>query len=255
MHVDLNCDVGESFGRYKLGDDASMLKLITSANIACGFHAGDPQVMRRTVALAKMADVAIGAHPGYPDRLGFGRRAMDLPSDEVCSYLLYQLGALEAFTRLVGASITYVKLHGAFYHLASEDADVAAAVVKTLIEYNRDLILISQPSSALSLTARGSGLRVAYEGFPHRGYDANGQLLPYDAPGTTIHDREQIIERAVRMAKDGLIYTVDGKTIPMKIHTLCVQNDVPDAVQIATELCAALQTAGVEITPLPELDL
>ncbi len=250
MRIDLNCDMGESFGRYTLGDDDGMLRLITSANIACGLHAGDPIVMQRTVAQAVKEHVAIGAHPGYPDLQGFGRRMIMLSAAELQAYLIYQIGALEAFARAAGTCLTHVKPHGALYNLAARDPDVAETVARTIANYAPQLIVVTLPGSALALAARGLGLTIAHEGFADRAYTEARQLVPRDQPGAVIHDPEVVAQRAVRMSTQGEVETITGKIIPLHIDTLCVHGDTPGAVQITTALCDALKAADVEIAPL-----
>ncbi len=250
MQIDLNCDMGESFGRYILGDDAAMLALITSANIACGLHAGDPVVMQRTVAQAVQKNVALGAHPGYPDLQGFGRRTMWLSDAELQAYLIYQIGALEAFAYAMGTHLAHVKPHGALYNLAAHDPNVAETVARAIAHYNAQLIVVTLPGSALALAARGLGLAVAHEGFADRAYTEDRQLVPRDQPGAVLHDPAHIAARAVRMATQGVVETITGKIIPLHIDTLCVHGDTPGAVHIATELCEALKAADVEIAPM-----
>jgi 5-oxoprolinase (ATP-hydrolysing) subunit A len=250
MRIDINCDMGESFGRYMLGDDTAMLDVITSANIACGLHAGDPLVMQRTVDQAVAKHVAVGAHPGYPDLQGFGRRAMGLSDAEIQAYLIYQIGALEAFAHANGTRLAHVKPHGALYNLAAQDADVAETVARAIAHYDGRLIVVTLPGSALALAARGLGLTVAHEAFADRAYTETRQLVPRGQPGAVIHDPDEVAARAVRMATRGEVETLTGTIIPLHIDTLCVHGDTPGAVEIATALCAALKDADVEIAPL-----
>ncbi len=250
MRIDLNCDMGESFGRYTLGDDNGMLQLITSANIACGLHAGDPLVMQRTVAQAVKEHVAIGAHPGYPDLQGFGRRPMQLSKTELRAYLIYQIGALEGFAHAAGTCLGHVKPHGALYNLAACDPDVAETVARTIADYAPHLIVVTLPGSALALAARGLGLAIAQEGFADRAYTEERHLVPRDQFGAVIHDPKEVARRAVRMVTQGEVETITGKIIPLQIDTLCVHGDTPGAVQITAALCDALEAADVEIVPL-----
>ncbi|MBN2003358.1 MAG: 5-oxoprolinase subunit PxpA [Anaerolineae bacterium] len=247
MRVDLNGDIGESFGRYTLGDDVAILDVLTSANIACGMHAGDPAVMSRTVTLATWKNVAIGAHPGYPDLQGFGRRAMSFPPETLEAYVLYQVGALAGFAQAAGNKLRHVKLHGALYNQAAADGDMAAAIAKTIAAYNNHLIMVTLPGSMLSLAARGMGLRVAHEGFPDRAYRENGSLVPRNEPGAVIHDTAKVTARALRMVTRNEVETINGRIIPIKIDTLCVHGDTPNAVGIATTLRAALEANGVVV--------
>ncbi|MGC9398759.1 MAG: LamB/YcsF family protein [Anaerolineae bacterium] len=253
MYVDLNCDMGESFGRYTLGNDAAMLDLVTSTNIACGLHAGDPQVMRQTVAEAVAKGVAVGAHPSFPDRQGFGRRLMALTSAEIEAFVLYQLGALAGFARGAGARLTHVKPHGALYNWAVKDRESATAIARAVAAFDPRLIVVTLPGSALADAARHQGLRVAREGFADRAYQADGSLVPRSEAGAVIHDPAQAAARAVQMVTQGEIQTLGGVTIPLEIDTLCVHGDTPDAVSIAAELRQVLEAAGVTIAPLAEI--
>lgn len=253
MKIDLNCDMGESFGRYRLGNDAAMLDVVTSANIACGLHAGDPVVMRETVALAASRGVTIGAHPGYPDLQGFGRRAMQLAPAELEAFLLYQLGALTSFARLAGVPLTHVKPHGALYNQAAADPDIAAAIARAVAAFDPRLIVVTLPESALKLAALGAGLRVALEGFADRAYQANGALAPRERSGAVIHDPDVAVARAIRMVTQGEVETIEGKVIPLRVDTLCVHGDTPNAAELAQSLRQALQKASIRLVPLPEV--
>jgi 5-oxoprolinase (ATP-hydrolysing) subunit A len=250
MHIDLNCDMGESFGRYTLGDDAAMLDVVTSANIACGLHAGDPEVMRHTVALAAARQVAIGAHPGYPDLQGFGRRAMALSPEELEASLIYQLGALAGFAVVSGVPLVHVKPHGALYNTAARDDVTAMAVARAVISFDPTLILVTLPGSMLAAAATSLGLRVAHEGFADRAYQDNGALVPRERPGAVLDDPETVGARAVRMVTEGLVTTITGKTIPLRLDTLCIHGDTPNAPQIARDLRQVLEQAGVEVRSL-----
>ena len=249
LKIDLNCDLGESFGRYNLGEDAAMMALITSANIACGFHAGDPDVMACTVALAREHGVNIGAHPGYPDLQGFGRRRLDLTPQEIVHALIYQLGALQAFVKIAGLSLTHVKPHGALYNLASQDAQVAMAVADGVAAYDPALILVGLAGSALIQAGRSVGLQTANEGFPDRAYLADGNLSPRSQPGALITNPEAVAENALKLIRDGI--KVDGKSV--RIDTLCLHGDHPNAVENARALREKLALAGVVVAPLGEV--
>ena len=250
MHIDLNCDLGESFGRYTLGDDAAMLRLVTSANVACGFHAGDPAVMARTVALAAERGVAVGAHPGYPDLQGFGRRTLALAPEELRAVLLYQIGALAAFARASSVELAHVKPHGALYNLAAHDEAVAATVAESVAAFSRDLVVFTLPGSALARAAVACGLRVAREGFADRAYREDGRLVPRSEPGAVLHDPAQIAARAARLVTRGEVEAITGTVIPLAVETLCVHGDTPGAVQIAAEVRAALEAAGVTLAAI-----
>lgn len=253
MKIDLNCDLGESFGPYRLGDDAAMLEIVTSANIACGLHAGDPPVMRETVTLAARRGVAIGAHPGYPDLQGFGRRAMDLQPAELETFLIYQLGALAGFTQAAGAHLTHVKPHGALYNQAVADREIAAAIARAVASFDPTLIVVTLPEAALRVAARGNGLRVALEGFADRAYLADGTLAPRQRPGAVIHDPELATARAVRMITQGEVETIEGTVIPLRVNTLCVHGDTPGAAILAAQLRHALEAAQLVLAPLNEV--
>ena len=239
MHIDLNSDLGESFGRYTLGDDEALLPLITSANIACGFHAGDPQVMNRTVRAAMRHGVAIGAHPGYPDLQGFGRRRMELTPEEVESCVLYQLGALAAFARAAGAEMTHVKPHGALYNQASEEPPIARAIARAVARFSPSLRLMGLAGSALVAAAVEAGLPSAAEGFPERGYGPGGRLFSRRLPGATIESPEQAADQALRLAREG------AAGVP--VDTLCIHGDNPNAVLIARAVRARLEENGIEV--------
>ncbi len=253
MFVDLNCDLGESFGRYTLGDDAAMLRLVTSANVACGIHAGDPLVMGHTVAMAAREGVAIGAHPGYPDLQGFGRRAMALTPAEVEAYVLYQIGALAAFCRRVGISLSHVKPHGALYNTAARDNAIAQAIARAVAAFDPRLIIVALPGSALAAAAREMGLRVAYEGFADRAYAEDGTLVPRSRAGAVIHDPDVVVERAIRMVTQQEVVAITGRVIPLCVQTLCLHGDTPGASVLAARLRAALEETGVQVRPLTEV--
>ncbi|MCB2209330.1 LamB/YcsF family protein [bacterium] len=244
--LDLNCDLGESFGRYQLGEDAAMMPWITSVNVACGFHAGDPQVMARTVALAARHGVAVGAHPGYPDLQGFGRRAMGMTPEEIEVIVLYQLGALSAFTRANKISLVHVKPHGALYNLAAQDRPAAEAVASAVRSFNRELVLVGLAGSALVAAGEDAGLSVASEGFPDRAYLPDGQLTPRRMAGAVITEPGAVADNALRMAQEGI--NIDGRSVP--VDTLCLHGDNPAAVRNAQAVREALEKAGIELGPL-----
>ena len=246
LTVDLNCDLGESFGRYILGQDAAIMPLITSANIACGFHAGDPGVMHSTVQLVKQHEVALGAHPGYPDLQGFGRRQMDLTPQEVIDIVIYQVGALSAFAAGEGIRLVHVKPHGALYNLASKDITIAKAVAQAVSEVNSSLVLVGLAGSVLVKAGKALGLQVANEGFPDRAYLSDGQLMPRGLQGAVIHDPKIVAANALRLVREGL--EINGKRI--KIDTLCLHGDNLNAVENARKIRQALEAAGIVISPL-----
>ena len=249
MHIDLNCDMGESYGRYILGDDIALLDVITSANIACGFHAGDPVVMASTVQQAVKKGVAIGAHPGYPDLQGFGRRAMALSPSDLSAVILYQISALAGFAQVEGTRLTHVKPHGALYNTAVRDKDTAEAIVRAVQSFDPSLVVVTLPGSILYLTAVEQNLRVAAEGFADRAYQADGSLLPRGQSGAVIHEPDLIAKRAVRMVTQQSIRSITGEDIEIRIDTLCVHGDTPGATEIALSVREAMQVVGVTLTP------
>ncbi|MCL4465663.1 MAG: 5-oxoprolinase subunit PxpA [Chloroflexi bacterium] len=252
--IDINCDLGESYGHYRLGADEEMMRFITSANIACGFHAGDPLVMARTVALAVASNVGVGAHPSYPDLRGFGRHRIDLSPAEIESDLLYQIGALEAFARANGSRVSHVKAHGALYNVSEVDEKVAVAVARAVKRYNPDLVLVASATSALAIqAAEAEGLRVAREAFADRNYNPDGTLRSRREPEAVIKDAGLAAERAVKMARDGVIVAYDGTPIPVRPDTLCIHGDEPTAPAVAQAVRAALAAAGVEVKGLATL--
>ena len=249
LAIDLNCDLGEGFGCYPLGADAEMMPWITSANVACGFHAGDPEVMARTVALAQAQGVDVGAHPGYPDLQGFGRRAMAMSSQALTCAIYYQLGALEAFARVQGIGLVHVKPHGALNNLAARDYSTALVIARAIAAYNPDLILVGPGGSELCRAGGDVGLRVASEGFPDRAYLPNGQLMPRSQEGALIRDPAQVALNAVRLVQEGVI-GLDGAT---RVDTLCLHGDNAEAVQNARQVRRALEDAGIAILPLARI--
>jgi len=252
MQVDINCDMGESFGAYTIGNDEAMMRHITSANIACGYHAGDPMVMERTVRLALEHGVQLGSHPGYPDLLGFGRRVMDLSPSEVESYTLYQLGALWAFAKANKAEVRHIKAHGALGNVAFVNAEIARAIARAAARFSKELILIALANTPLVEAGMEMGLKVALEAYPERTYNADGTLRSRKLPGASIHDPQVAVERAIRMVRDGEVVAYDGEIVKMRADTLCIHGDNPAAPQIAAALVEALKSAGVKIRPMAE---
>ncbi len=248
--MDLNSDLGESFGAYTLGADAEIFPYITSANIACGFHAGDPQVMDRTVALAKAHGVAVGAHPGYPDLAGFGRRAIEASEAEIENLVLYQIGALAGFCRAHGPPLRHVKPHGALYNVASRDIQVARAIVRGVARYDPQLILVGLANSALIQAAEELGLTAACEGFCDRAYNPDGTLRSRREPGAVHATPERAAAQAVQIARDHNVTAYDGTIIPLEVDTLCIHGDTPPAVEYAQAIRRALADAGIELHAL-----
>lgn len=247
--IDLNCDLGESFGAYTLGRDAEILKYVTSANIACGFHAGDPSVMQRTVKLAMEAGAAIGAHPGLPDLAGFGRRTIDVSASEVYAMTVYQIGALDAFVRAEGGTLKHVKPHGALYNMATARADLAEAIAEAVYRVNPALTLFGLANSELTRAAERIGLRAAHEAFADRGYLADGSLVPRGLPGAFVTDAETAAARVVRIALEGRVSTPDGEDAEMRADTICLHGDNEHALTFARQIAEACQIAGVTVKP------
>ena len=247
--VDLNADIGESFGRYILPGEDELLSLITSANIACGFHAADPLVMQRTVSSAAGKGVTIGAHPSYPDRVGFGRRELAATPGEIAADVLYQVGALDGFCRAAGTRVRYVKLHGALYHRAARDRDVAKSVTFALRQLDSDLVILGPEGSALLLAAVETGLDVAREAFVDRAYQPDGQLVPRGTPGAVLDDMATIAERAMRMVNDKNVVAIDGTRCMVRADSLCVHGDGAKAVEIVRAVRQRFEAGGISLAP------
>ena len=250
MMIDINCDMGESFGPWKMGADAQVMPHITSANIACGAHAGDPSVMRQTLRLARQAGVAAGAHPGFADRQGFGRREMQVDPVEIEDSLLAQIGALAAIAHAEGTTLQHVKAHGALYNMAARDATRAAAIARAIKSFDASLVMFGLPGSPLLDAGRAEGLRVAAEGFADRSYEPDGTLTPRSRPGAVVHDVEAVAARAVRMVRDGVVLTADGREIELRVQTICVHGDTPGAAQLVSRIAEALRASGARIEPV-----
>src|SRR5215207_8285110 len=246
--VDLNADLGEGFGIWRLTDDDALLDLVTSANVACGFHAGDPATMRRVCARAAARGVAVGAQVSYRDLAGFGRRFVDVEPAELTDDLLYQLAALDGIARVAGTRVSYVKPHGALYNAAVTHEGQAQAVVDAVLAFDRRLPVLGLPGSALLRGAEAAGMRPVAEGFADRGYTAAGTLVPRGAPGALVHDPAVVAERAVRMAADGIVDTVEGSALLMPVEAICGHGDTPGAVELARAVRAALEAAGLTVT-------
>ena len=249
MRIDLNADLGEGFGVWRLGDDEALLEVVSSANVACGFHAGDPVTMRRVCAVAAERGVAIGAQVSYPDLAGFGRRRMDLAPDELTADVLYQLGALDAFARAAGSSVRYVKPHGALYNTAADSPEQADAIVSAVASYDAHLSLLGLPGSCLEDAARAHGLAFVPEAFADRGYLPTGRLVPRGVEGALVTDADVVAARAVQLATQRSVVAAGGETIGVDARSLCLHGDTPDAVRIARTVRDALLDAGVEIAP------
>jgi len=250
MIIDINCDMGESFGPWKMGADAEVMPNITSANVACGAHAGDPGVMRRTIRAAKAHGVAVGAHPGFADLQGFGRREMQADPAEVEDSLIAQIGALAAMARAEEAPLRHVKAHGALYNMAARDRRLADAIARAIKAFDASLIMFGLPKSPMIDAGAAAGLRVASEGFADRSYEPDGSLTPRSRPGAVIHDAAVVVDRAVRMVRDGVVLTPDGREIPLRVDTICVHGDTPGAPDLTRRIRAGLEAAGITVRSL-----
>jgi UPF0271 protein len=250
MRIDLNSDLGESFGPWPMGQDAALMESISSANVACGFHAGDPGTMRATIALARTRGVAIGAHPGFPDLVGFGRREMKATPAEVEDFVLYQVSALAGMAAAQGARLQHVKAHGALYNLACRDRALADAIARAVAALDRSLILFGLPGSELLRAGDAAGLSVAAEVFADRAYDPDGSLTSRAKPGSVIHDTPSVVERAIRMVKEKQVVAVDGSTIALQADTICLHGDTPGAAEHARAVRAGLEAAGIAVASL-----
>jgi UPF0271 protein len=251
--VNLNADLGESFGAWRMGRDEEMLALVRSANVACGFHAGDPAVMRRTVALARQHGVSVGAHPSYPDLQGFGRRRMDIAEAELEALLIYQIGALVAIARAEGTQVTHVKPHGALNNMACVDAKLAGCVARAVRAADPALILLAPVLSQLAAAGQQAGLPVVQEVFADRAYADDGTLVPRSRPGAVLHGADACVRHVMRMVDDGALHSVNGVRLPVPVQSICVHGDDPEAVATARAVGDALRAAGYRLLPLPEL--
>lgn len=247
--IDLNADLGESFGPWVMGDDAALIGTVTSVNVACGFHAGDPDTMARTMALAVAAGVGIGAHPGLPDLQGFGRRRMQLSHAEAAHLVTYQVGAAQAMARAAGGALRHVKLHGALANMAAEDEGLAAACFRGALAADPGLILVAIAGTAQEGAARSMGARVACEVFADRAYAEDGRLLDRRLPGAVLHDPAAVVARVLAMLEAGAIVTAQGSRLPARIDTICLHGDGPGAANLARRLRAGLEGAGILLRP------
>ncbi len=251
--IDLNSDLGESFGNYKIGMDECVIKHVSSINAACGFHASDPQVMKKTVALAKANGVRVGAHPGFPDLVGFGRRNMDVSPDEAKAMVLYQIGALSAFCKVQGVELQHVKPHGAFYNMAAKDKVLADAICEAIAEFDNNLIVMGLAGSQMIIAAKEKGLKVACEMFADRAYEEDGSLVNRRKEGAMIHDEDVAIARMVRAVKEGKIEAITGRDIEVEAHSICVHGDGEKAVKFTEKIREALEAEGVKVCSLSEV--
>jgi len=252
LAIDLNCDMGESFGAWRLGRDEEIMGYVTSVNIACGYHAGDPGTMRRTVQLAMRSGAAIGAHPGLPDLQGFGRREMAISPQEAHDLVLYQIGALQAFVRAEGGRLQHVKPHGALYNMAARDQALASAIAEAVCRADPELILFGLSGSALIEAGQRVGLRTASEVFADRTYQADGSLTPRHRPDALVADAAAAVEQAMRMTRTGKVATTQGQEITIEAHTICIHGDGPHALEYAMRIHEALLAAGIRLQPIGE---
>jgi UPF0271 protein len=247
MQIDLNGDVGESFGAYEIGHDAALIPIVTSANIACGFHAGDPGVMRATVALAREHGTAVGAHPGFPDLVGFGRREMKATPREVEDLVAYQIGALAGIAASQGVRLAHVKPHGALYNMAARDMELAAAIARAIAAVDPSLKLFGLPGSKSLEAAQRHNVRPVSEAFADRAYRRDGSLVPRSEPGAVIEDEEIVVSRAVAIARERMVIAADGTRVPVDVQTICVHGDTPGAAVLASRIRRALSDAGIDV--------
>jgi len=250
--VDLNCDMGESFGRYKLGFDEEVIRLISSANVGCGFHGGDPHVMRDTVAMAKENGVGVGAHPGLPDLLGFGRREMKVTPEEVKDYFIYQIGALKAFVEVAGLKLQHVKMHGALDAMARADEELTRAMCEATKEVTPALIWLAHSGIMTVEIARNTGLKVVQEVYADRAYNADKTLVPRELPGAVLKDPKEIGARIKQLMESGTITTIDGKTLELEFDSICVHGDTPGALEMIKTIRGILSDHNVAVKPMRE---
>jgi 5-oxoprolinase (ATP-hydrolysing) subunit A len=253
LMINLNADMGEGFGAYTIGNDDAILKIVRSASIACGFHAGDPITMHSLVARAKQEGVSIGAHPGFNDLWGFGRRRIDMRPDDLEYMVAYQIGALQAMAAYVGEKVTHLKPHGALNNIAAENIDIALAIGKAIKAVDRDIIYVALSGSQMASAGRKLGLRVALEGFCDRLYEDDGNLASRKIPGAVIKDPAAAAKQAAHIAVNGEVISRNGKAVAHRVHTLCLHGDEPTAMAVGTAVRKGLEDAGVEIVTLPEM--
>jgi UPF0271 protein len=247
MRIDINSDMGESFGAYTIGHDAGLMKSITSANVAAGFHAGDPTVLRTTIRMAKASGVAVGAHPGFPDLVGFGRRDLNVTAGEAEDFVLYQVAAVAGVAAAEGVRLQHVKPHGALFNMAVRNLELAAAIARAVAAFDRSLILFGLPGSEILAAGRAAGLRVAAEVFADRAYEPDGSLASRRKPGAVIHDVDAVVARAVRMVTQRTVVASDGSTVRLEADTICVHGDTPGSDQLAANIRRGLESAGVAV--------
>jgi len=246
--IDINCDLGESYGHFTVGNDREIMPYITSANIACGFHAGDPLTIARTVELAREFKVAVGAHPSYPDLMGFGRREMKLMAEELRNYIVYQIGALQAFAKTSKTNLQHVKPHGALYDMAIKDLNLSKTIVEAVQSLDQQLIVFAPPKSIMAETATKMGQCVAFEAFADRAYNPDGTLVPRSKPNAVIENPELVLKRVTEMVTKGTVSAINGKTVHLgEVHTVCIHGDTPTAVELAKRLKPKLLAAKIKV--------
>ncbi|HEY7289364.1 MAG TPA: 5-oxoprolinase subunit PxpA [Vicinamibacterales bacterium] len=250
MRIDINSDMGESFGAYSIGHDAGLMRSITSANVAAGFHAGDPTVLRETIRMAKTHNVAVGAHPGFPDLVGFGRRDINVTPSEAEDFVLYQVAAVAGVAAAEGVRIQHVKPHGALFNMAVRNAELAAAIARAVAAFDSTLILFGLPGSEILAAGRAAGLRTAAEVFADRAYEPDGSLVSRRKPGAVIHDADTVVSRAVRMVTAREVVAVNGAHVSLEADTICVHGDTPGSDDLAAKIRAGLERAGVSVKPV-----
>ncbi|MEO6956055.1 MAG: 5-oxoprolinase subunit PxpA [Antricoccus sp.] len=248
--ISLNTDIGEGFGDWRIADDDALLDIVTDANVGCGFHAGDPDIMRRTCDIAAARSISIGAQVGFYDLRGFGRRFIEIPPESLTNDVIYQFGALQAFAMAAGATVAYVKAHGALYHAAVAHPDYATAVIRAIMAINPSLPLMCQPGTPFAKAAQEAGLRTIAEGYIDRAYLPTGLLVPRGSEGAMITDLNESCRRAVQLAAEGTVIANDGATIAMPVDSMCIHSDSAGAVQIASAVRAAIENAGLTVAPL-----
>ena len=253
MEIDLNADLGEGFGPWQMGDDESLLDVLSSANIACGFHAGDPLIMERTVRAALARRVEIGAHVGFPDRQGFGRRVMQIDADELAAIVTYQLGALAGIARALGSRMSHMSFHGALGNMAAADAALAGPLVAAVARFDPDLVIVSSSSQAIEAAAARCALRVATTFLADRAYDGNGLLVRRQVPGSVIHDQGVVLERVRRLLREGIVIAHDGTALATRPQSILVHGDTPGAVALARAIRAEVEAAGGRVVPVSRL--
>lgn len=247
MKIDLNCDSGENFGSYQLGEDAAVMPFVTSVNIACGFHASDPENIWKAVKLAKKNDVAVGAHPSFPDLVGFGRRVMNLTPEEIKADVIYQIGAIQAFCQVEEIKLQHVKVHGALYNIAEKDLNVALAISEAIKAVDESLIMVCMSNSAMIEAAKKTGIKYVEEFFADRAYTSEGRLVSRKEAGSVIHDTKQIIDRVLKMVKEKKVQTITGSEIDINAQTICVHGDTMGAVEIIKGICGKLKAEGIAL--------